>query len=598
MLCNSRRDTFKTLIMMRSLLITLLAALFVSCDDSNDLTNNNGGDANIVTAVQLEKDKALYMPGEQVSFKADKELGSDVYIRYSYLGDVIEEVPASGKTWTWTPPQEDFRGYMVEIVSKGEDHENYMGSIAVDVSSDWKKFPRYGFLSHYGPMSEEAIKKVIHNLNRHHINGVQYQDWHYKHHKPLAGTPDNPAETWKEIANRTNSKQTIDQYIAEGHEKGMKSIFYNLCFGVLSDGASDGVQEEWYIFKDKFRNNKDYHGLPKPYFWSDIYLTDPGHSGWLNYMAQQNDDVYQVFDFDGFQIDQLGNRGTVYDYNGNVVNLPEQYLKFIDAMKSAQPEKRLIMNAVSEYGKEQIAQGDIDFFYNEVWGDTPKFTDLERIIHENNAFRSDLKTVFAAYMNYNVADGQGYFNTPGVLLTDAVMFAFGGSHLELGEHMLGKEYFPNNNLQMKGDLQRALVNYYDFMVGYQNLLRDGGTFNTESVDISCTNGRMDVAAWPPQTGKVASVAKIVENKQVIHLLNLSEANSFDWRDINGTQPEPAMIEDAGMKLRTDRPIKKIWVASPDVNGGVAQEVDFNQNAVSASFKLPGLKYWGMIVVEY
>ncbi|GAO29678.1 glycoside hydrolase family 66 protein [Geofilum rubicundum] len=363
-------------------------------------------DANIVTAVQLEKDKALYMPGEQVSFKADKELGSDVYIRYSYLGDVIEEVPASGKTWTWTPPQEDFRGYMVEIVSKGEDHESYMGSMAVDVSSDWKKFPRYGFLSHYGPMSEEAIKKVIHNLNRHHINGVQYQDWHYKHHKPLAGTPANPAETWKEIANRTNSKQTIDQYIAEGRERGMKSIFYNLCFGVLSDGASDGVQEEWYIFKDKFRNNKDYHGLPKPYFWSDIYLTDPGHSGWLNYMAQQNDDVYQVFDFDGFQIDQLGNRETVYDYNGNVVNLPEQYLKFIDAMKNEHPEKALIMNAVSEYGQEQIAQGDIDFFYNEVWGDTPKFTDLERIIHENNAFRNDLKTVFAAYMNYNVADGQ------------------------------------------------------------------------------------------------------------------------------------------------------------------------------------------------
>ena len=49
-------------------------------------------------------------------------------------------------------------------------------------------------------------------------------------------------------------------------------------------------------------------------------------------------------------------------------------------------------------------------------------------------------------MNYNKADNRGEFNTPGVLLTDAVMFALGGSHLELGgDHMLCKEYFPNEN---------------------------------------------------------------------------------------------------------------------------------------------------------
>lgn len=49
---------------------------------------------------------------------------------------------------------------------------------------------------------------------------------------------------------------------------------------------------------------------------------------------------------------------------------------------------------------------------------------------------------FAAYMNYNKADNRGEFNTPGILLTDAVMFALGGSHLELGgDHMLCKSTF-------------------------------------------------------------------------------------------------------------------------------------------------------------
>ena len=60
-------------------------------------------------------------------------------------------------------------------------------------------------------------------------------------------------------------------------------------------------------------------------------------------------------------------------------------------------------------------------------------------------------------MNYDLANNMGTFNTPGVLLTNAVIFALGGSHLELGEHMLCKEYFPNSNLGMSSELQEAMV---------------------------------------------------------------------------------------------------------------------------------------------
>ena len=101
------------------------------------------------------------------------------------------------------------------------------------------------------------------------------------------------------------------------------------------------------------------------------------------------------------------------------------------------------MNAVSRYGAEQIAQtGKVDFLYNEVWGKDndrteAKFSHLKTIIDENNEYSGNqLNTVFAAYMNYWLAENVGEFNTPGVLLTDAVMFALGGSHLELGPHML------------------------------------------------------------------------------------------------------------------------------------------------------------------
>lgn len=57
-----------------------------------------------------------------------------------------------------------------------------------------------------------------------------------------------------------------------------------------------------------------------------------------------------------------------------------------------------------------------------------------------------------------------------MLLTDAVIFALGGAHLELGEHMLCSEYFPNTDIVMSSTLKDDLVWYYDFLVGYENLV--------------------------------------------------------------------------------------------------------------------------------
>lgn len=292
-------------------------------------------------------------------------------------------------------------------------------------------------------------------LNRCHINGVQFQDWHNKHHWPLGGTREHLDEVYKDIANREVYTEVVKKYISTQHSLGMKSMFYNLCFGALDDAVSDGVKEEWYIFKNTGRMDKDSHDLPSSWK-SNIFLLNPANTEWQAYIAQRNDDVYANLDFDGYQIDQLGNRGDRYDYDGNKVNLPKGYASFIEAMKQKHPDKRLVMNAVSSYGASQIAgTGKVDFLYNEVWGDEAGFKDLHTIIKANDQYGNHaLKTVFAAYMNYDKAgSGTGEFNTPGVLLTDAVIFALGGSHLELGDHMLCREYFPSTALQMNDVLK-------------------------------------------------------------------------------------------------------------------------------------------------
>lgn len=602
---------------MMKLKLTALAALLAMAACSNDNgpsdtpeTSGGGGNEGGVSEVikvmsdltlELSTDKACYSPGETVTFTVEGSLPQGAKVRYRTGNQVLAEAEATGNSWTWTAPSDDFTGYMVDIYrTRNDGAEVVMGTIAVDVSSDWTRFPRYGFVATFDASKLEpgVIEKEMEFLNRCHINGVQFQDWHNKHHWPLGGTRDKLDEVYKDIANRDVYTEVVKKYIDVQHGLGMKSIFYNLCFGALDDAAADGVKEEWYIFKGTGRTDKDLHSLPDSWK-SHIYLLDPANTEWQAYLAERNDEVYANFDFDGYQIDQLGDRGDRYDYNGNRVNLPKGYASFISAMKAAHPDKRLIMNAVSSYGASQIAgTGQTDFLYNELWDSEAGFDDLHTVIKANDQYSNyTLRTVFAAYMNYNRADNTGEFNTPGVLLTDAVMFALGGSHLELGDHMLCKEYFPNDNLEMDETLKTSIVRYYDFLTAYQNLLRGTGTDTETSVSISDASGNVSINAWPPQQSTVASYAKKVGDKTVVHLLNFRDADNMSWRDVDGTMPEPRLLSQLSLQVQMAEKVNKIWVASPDRHAGAPEELAFEQKDGTVTFTMPALKYWNMIVIE-
>jgi dextranase len=451
-------------------------------------------------------------------------------------------------------------------------------------------------LSKFPQLTDGEINSVIDNLNKYHINGIQFYDWHNKHHKPLPMVGSLPATSWKDIINRDIYFSTVEKYIDAAHARNMKTMFYNLIYGAWESGETDGVNKEWYVFTDNTHTNKDFHPLSSP-FLSNLYLVDPSNVAWQQYLIAENKKVYQHLAFDGFHMDQLGERKPRYLYNGNPVNLNQTFLPFISAVKASEPQKDLVMNAVNQYGQEGIASSPVDFLYTEVWNPYETYNDLSNLIKQNNILSNNTKnTVLAAYMNYKKADNQGTFNTPSVLMANAVIFAFGGAHLELGEHMLGKEYFPNNNLRMNDDLKKALVDYYDFLVSYQNILRDGGSFN--SVTLSSSDGKMSLATWPASTGKVSVFGKKTENKQVIHFINLTNAQSLSWRDDNGLLIAPALIQDAKLVLTSDTPVKNIWVASPDVAGGTSRVINFAQKGDKVSFSLPELKYWDMVVVEY
>lgn len=567
--------------------------MFISCrkeDDINPL---------IYLGSEISTDKSRYLPGEEVyiSLSLKRSFSGEVEVKYKYLTEVIDEeifiVNANNLNFQWQPPSDDFKAYMVEFRFLENEEPVFFASTAVDVSSDWTKFPRYGFLSVFSSdISASEIESNLDYLKRFHINGLQFYDWHNKHHFPLKMDGNSPASSWQDIAGRDISFNTVNNYIREAKARNIASMSYNLLYGAWGDFASDGVSEEWMIFDDANHQNINKHDLDDNWA-SDIYLLNPANSDWQNYIFQKTGQIYEHLDFSGWHLDQLGDRGSVYNYNGNLVSLKTTFTPFLINLKTTFPDKNMVMNAVNGYGQPEILEAPVNFAYTEVWEPNNTYNHFAEIINENyNLSNNYLSTVLAAYVNYNLADNTGEFNEAAVLMADAVIMSFGGAHLELGEHMLGKEYFPNNNLSLTYSLTKQLVEYYDILVGYQNLLRDGGelSFNT-----GITSNEVGINDWPAIHGNIASFKKSVNNIEVYHLLNFAGINSLEWRDNDGTLTAPDEFLNFTINVPETHVTKVVYV-SPDWHDGIQEELEFEISDGVCEFKIPYLKYWGMIII--
>jgi len=590
---------------MYSIVLSVMMLATVSCNEINPVNDPiTYGDTYIANL--LSTDKACYQPGEAVVLSLNTMPDVPVTVRYQHLGQTIGEEAVTSSTWTWQPPTDDFTGYMAELHGVVDGADVVFSTVGIDVSSNPARFPRNGFLSAYGKMSQKDINAVMDNLNRYHINYVQFQDWHWKHHHPLGGSAAQPLDVWTDIISRDCYRSTVQGYIDAAHQRGMLTLFYNLLYGALEDCESDGVSRQWFIYKDKNHTSADNHPLSSP-FKSAIYLVNPHNQSWRDYMAERNDEVYKVFDFDGWQIDQLGGRGTTYDYNGNKVDIESAYGSYINFMKQRQPNKRLVMNAVAQGGQQyQIAPSPVDFCYTEVWdhNDNSGYMIFSNIITDNAKWSNGKQTVLAAYLNYNYGrKGRGWFNTPGIIMGTAAAMAWGGTVLQLGEHMLCNEYFPNSNLAMTGELKRALIGYYDFQVAYENLLRPDAPssgINTDwfGVDVTSKDGACAFNQWGPQKGQIATVGRHVGNRDVVQLLSYRNATHLDWCDTNANQGEPDMLSNLSVCFPVRRQPIRVWLASPDYQHGSAISLEFAYNNGNVELTLPAMKYYTMIVIEY
>ncbi|MBT9775253.1 hypothetical protein GPL15_01860 [Clostridium sp. MCC353] len=557
----------------------------------------------------LYTDKSMYNPGETIRVTVDLKgmegLGEGVLrLQARHLTDTVwqQEIGVSSASPLVqvhvTLPEHDFTGYSLEAyLWEGDTLRDYAMS-AVDVSSDWNVFPRYGYITKLDNRTDEEIGETLERLKRHHINGLFYYDVFDTQEHPLAGTAQAPKDSWKSLAGQTVTRQSLLKTIQAGHDLNMKSFFYNLIFGAYDGYQEKGISPEWGLYRDARHTDQDVHDLSGAGWETEkLWMFNPADTNWQNHFVESHRELLEAYPFDGLQLDSLGNRNeSRYDYSGREIQLDQTYASFLKRVDE-ELDTRILFNPVGGYGLTQMLNsGCYDMAYMEVWpGDCKDYLSLKKSLDQIYAATKGNKgSVIAAYMNYNVMKGEP-FNLPGILYTNAVLTASGGSHLELGDTgMLSNEYYPGNSLRISRELAKRLRTGYSFMTAYENCLRGPGLEEKTGIRTFVEGVPASSDAAP---GSIFAFTKKKGDTSILHLINFEGASTSAWVDSRGTQTAPVIKREVTVVQPVDRQPEKIWFASPDYQQGILKEVEFVYKDGTVTFDLPYLEYWDMVVIE-
>jgi len=594
-----------------------LTVLLLSCSGGGAEAASASPPAPAMTIRTITTDRAAYAPGApvrvsiEIAAAAGNRIGAGaVTLQARHLEVTLPAVvradfaARAGSTATvellWQPPADDFKGYAIEaVLADGAGKVLDRRSSAVDVSSSWTRFPRYGYLTDYSATQDP--QGVMRQLNAWHLNALQFYDWQWKHHWPVKGSSTNPDASWAELSTRTVYKSVLQNLISQAHQRGMVAMQYNLIYGAFADFATDGVDPRWGLF-DAPGGVQWKLDMPAGWTTPALYSFNPANSGWQKFILDREMEVFQAFAFDGWHSDTVGETGPKYDADGAPVDIKATFKPFLTAAKQRLGSKYLVMNAVSAKGHLEVNTSPVDVIYMEIWpwDGFPDYKSLKDVVDQARAESGGKSLVVPAYMNYDYAKTKsdaapGLFNEPGVLLTEATVVAAGGSRLELGEgsQMLCSDYFPNRSLVMSDSLKAKMQQYYDFLVAYENLLRDGqentpNVIETPGVPNSSTGARNTVWTFAKQDARY----------EIVHLINLLGTAHVSWRDSDATQQAPTAVENLGVKYYYSGAAGKVYVTSPDVDAGRPRELAAHRGSDTGGkyvrFTLPRLAYWSVV----
>ncbi|SHO44454.1 glycoside hydrolase family 66 protein [Anaerocolumna xylanovorans] len=607
------------------------------------------GERKAAKAMEIENittDKSRYYPGDKVKItvyikNTNKSAVNNTAVKLKafHLGEEtgeekklsISSLPSGEKTidLVWQAPEKDYTGYLLELSLSGKwgGAVSY-GTVGVDVSSTVLKFPRYGYLSDFSQGAD--TKSMIQAMTEYHINTIEYYDWQYLHHQPLADgiTAENPG-VWKDWSGREIYGTAIADYIKYAHEANMINMAYNMIYAGTDTFFWDKegkptIAEQWKLYfapdSDRGEGEFKFHMGTSPSGNGNLYFLNPLNPSWQKYIFAQENKIFKAFAFDGWHGDTVGDWGKMVTYDGKPLGVNEAgepiylvkdtYTRFLNAAKEALGNKYLSFNPVGAQGIENANKSKTDILYAEFWpwdkdreGNTydtyySLAKEVERSFTDSKPESFDGKgksLVVKAYINYDKTVGN--MNDPGVILAAASVYAAGGSRLEIGngDHMLHKEYYPDDNIPMSGALKKYMKGLFDFTVAYENILRDGQMPVENDVTVEGYNTSRD-----GKSDTLWTYTKTDGTYDVLHLINLLGTDN-KWRDERGKKSAPKEISDIKVRYYTEKEVSDACLASPDRDGGRSSKLRLTKGKDDkgsfVEFNVPELTYWDMIYMK-
>lgn len=490
---------------------------------------------------------------------------------------------------------ETCRGYGVDIGLFDASGLTDSISTAFDIAEHWFMAPRYGFLSDFY-IDDETDEGDIRQLEKYHINVVQYYDWMYRHE-----TLTPPGDYFRDPLGRDLSLLAVRNKINASRKLGMYNVAYGAIYGASRDFYKE--HENWALY-----NNKgDAEGFDD---WLYIMNISP-ESPWSAHIVEEYAECMEKIGFDGIHMDTYGFPKTAYSrLNGEkkLERLEEQFPLLInktrDRIKKVKEDSCLIFNAVNNWPVDKVACAGQDIIYIEVWPPNDKYIHLYQLIKRARE-AGDKQVVLAAYLKPFKEEGKiGLKQLESCfVLASAAIYASGGYHLLLGENnqILSDSYYVKHS-NIPESLIRTFRNYYDFIVRYENLLFDlslsdiSMTFaNGINEEILFENGNYSSYAEPD---KIWTIVKEKPGLLVINLINLTGIKSDNWNEPK--ENLPSAVRGIRIKALINEPVKGVYASSPDMEGGLTQVLKYEYTETGRGrytvCDLPELINWSVIYI--
>jgi dextranase len=565
----------------------------------------------------LATDRGRHEPGSvaviaaSVINRGNQDFDGQFVVTWRRLGVVCHRVDQSvhvaakqSKTITidWTIPADDFVGYGIDADLLAGDAVAAKASTALDASSSWRRFPRYGFVTDYDArLTQDEIIRRTALMTRLHLSAIQFYDWMEAHDEPVPRGFDGVDVRWRDWAGREIDSRVLRQRIDSVRAHGMHAMAYALVYGAAALPDGQGPRRpEWAAYREPNQTAAaTVSAHPENTEQPILHVMDMSNQAWRNHLLDRLDTSTMLLGFDGLHLDYLG-PGKRYPRGGDIAIDEKAALPaFVAATRTRNPERQLAVNDVAGHLCRELANSEADIYYTEVWGRETYQALRDTILDAKKASSSPGRAVvLAAYVQKREPPAEGWISDAAARLLDAAIFANGGYHLEMGEgdEMLTNEYFPNRKLRIRPSLRESMPSCYDVLVRCQNALSFAPygqvVDRTPEADISSPSHELNKNA---QSESIWTVAKSVAgHHDAVSLINLNGVDT-EWR--NASDP-PITQQHVSLRYRPTLTVKSVSAFTPDDGLGRPLSLPF-ETAMDGSitFVVPRLEYWTVLVFE-